>query len=312
MTTSSLKTALLGRAPGADATGALFKAVLAVFAGSMFFSVAGMLLLWLVPASMKFFGPYLRELVVGPTWLYMGLLPVLPALMYAPLVGWKRVGLFVVIGCCIGGGSELIGTNVGIPFGAYFYGPWLGAKILGDVPYLIPPSWFAMSILSLDLAGRVTGRSARARGRRILLAAVFMVLWDVSLDPAMNGAGAVFGHGGIIGGIDRFWSYPPVGPEEFKFYYGMPWTNWLGWFGVTLLIVCGYEFLAGGLPRASRWAPLVYLLNCLFPLVLCVFYGLYVPALLGAAAAAVPFVLIRFFGKEASPAAPARRPEHAA
>jgi putative membrane protein len=284
---SSLKAFLLGAAPGPRRP--FLNGALIVFAGCIGFSLAGMLLLWFVPASMAFFGPYLNALIVTPTWVYMTLLALLPVVMYGPLVGWKRVAIFAVLGCVIGGGSELVGTNLGFPFGEYHYDErLLGPKILGDVPYFIPPSWFAMSLLSLDLAQRVTGRSANTRWRRILLATAFMVLWDVSLDPAMNGAGAIFGDGFVIGGADRFWTYPPAGPEEFKFYYGMPFSNWVGWFGVTFVIVCAYEFVAGGLRTESRYAPLVYLLNCLFPLALCAMYGLWVPAVVGTLATALP------------------------
>jgi putative membrane protein len=295
----SLRAFLLGDEPGASPASPLLKAALAVFVSSMAFSVAGMLLLWLVPSSLAFFSSYLNELVVAPTWAYMTLLAILPVLMYGPQIGWKRVALLAALGCAIGGGSELVGTSVGVPFGEYYYGPWLGPKIFGHVPYFIPPSWFAMALLSLDLAQRVTGRAADVRWRRLLLATVFMVLWDVSLDPAMNGAGATFGSGGVVGGIDRFWSYPPVG--SFQFYYGMPLSNWLGWFGVAFLIECSYEFLTGGLPTESRWAPPVYLLNCLFPVVLCAMYGLMVPALVGLVATALPLGVVFVSERRAAP-----------
>jgi putative membrane protein len=286
----SLGAFLLGNAaaaPGTHSTrerGWLFKGALAVFAGAIGFSIAGMVLLLVVPASKDFFGPYLQTLVVAPTWAYMALLGLLPLLIYGPLVGWRRALLFAALGCAIGGGSELVGTNVGLPFGEYLYTGWLGPKIAGDVPYFIPPSWFAMSLLSLDLAQRVTGPSGRTRWRRILLATTFMVLWDVSLDPAMNGAGVATSPFSL--GMEMFWTYPPA--DAFKFYYGMPLSNWLGWFAVTFLIVCTYEFVAGGLPTESRWAPPVYLLNCLFPIVLCAMYGLFIPAAVGAVAAAIP------------------------
>ena len=283
----SLRAFLLGRrsaSSNAHPPGALLKTALIVFVGAIGFSIAGMALLLLVPSSKALFGPYLQTLVVTPTWAYMALLALLPVLMYGPRVGWKRVALFAVLGCVIGGGSELIGTNVGFPFGEYLYTSWLGPKILGDVPYFIPPSWFAMSLLSLDLAQRVTGRTAQTRWRRIFLATTFMVLWDVSLDPAMNGAGVETSPFSL--GMEMFWTYPPA--STFKFYYGMPLSNWVGWFGVTFLIVCAYEFLAGGLPAESRWAPPVYLLNCLFPIMLCAMYGLFVPALVGLLATALP------------------------
>jgi putative membrane protein len=260
-----------------DSAELLFKFCFWLFVGSISFSVAGMLLLKLVPSSMSFFGPFYTKLVKTPTWTYMAILPILPLLMYGPMVGRRRMTIFFVWGCLIGGASELIGTTgyatfdgFVFPFGAYEYTEWLGPKIAGHVPYFIPPSWFAMSIVSLDLARRATSR----RWSRILMATLFMVLWDVSLDPAMNRA-------------FPFWTYEVDG-----FYYGMPFSNWLGWAGVTLVIIVGYEYLAGGLKEMSSWAGWVYFLNCFFPLAICLLQGLYVAALIGAVATALPFGII--------------------
>ncbi len=257
----------------------LFKAALAGLVAAIAFSVLGMLLLRLVPSTMGFFGPYYTTLVKAPTWVYMALLPVLAVLMYGPSLGAGRMAFFVLWGSCVGGASELIGTTgwatvqgVSLPFGAYAYGHWLGPKIAGHVPYFIPLSWFAMSIVSYDLAHRVV----RGTWGRILLGTLFMVLWDVALDPAMSAA-------------FTFWSYPGGG-----FFYGMPFSNWLGWIVVSFIIIAGYAFLGGGLERTSRWAPLVYLLNGLFPLLISAIRGLYGAAAVGAVAIAVSLLLARY------------------
>ncbi len=247
-----------------------FRIVFAVFVGAIAFSVLGMLLLKLVPSSMALFGPYYPTLVKAPTWTYMALLPVLPVLMYVRALGAGRMAFFVAWGCVIGGASELVGTQAGIPFGEYFYTSWLGPKIAGHVPYFIPPSWFAMSIVSLDLARRVARLAGGGRLARIFLGTAFMVLWDVSLDPAMNFA-------------FPFWQYPGGG-----FFYGMPLSNWLGWAAVTFVIMAGYEWIGGGLPASSRWAPWVYALNALFPLAISALQGVYGAAVFGLAALAVP------------------------
>lgn len=241
------------------------------FVGAIAFSLSGTLLLLAFPSLMDVFGPYYPTLVKTPTWAYMALLGVLPILMYLPDHGAAITALFVIWGALVGGMSELIGTQTGWPFGPYLYTDWLGAKIFDHVPYFIPLSWFAMSILSLDLAGRVS----RRRYERILVAALFMVLWDVSLDPAMSRA-------------FPFWVYPEGG-----FYYGMPASNWLGWFVVSAVIAWGYEVVGGGLRRPHPWAPRIYFLNCFFPLALCLLYGLYTAFLIGALATAVPLLAIR-------------------
>ena len=185
------------------------------------------------------------------------------------------MAFFVLWGSFIGGLSELVGTTTGFPFGAYSYTHWLGPKLLDHVPYFIPLSWFALSILSLDLARRLT----TSRLQRIVVAAVFMTLWDVALDPAMSRA-------------FPFWEYPGGG-----FFFGMPASNWAGWLGVTVIIVWGYEVIGGGLPQPSRWAPWLYALNGLFPLGISLIYGLVPAFFIGAVAVAIP--LLALWGRHA-------------
>jgi putative membrane protein len=72
----------------------------------------------------------------------------------------------------------------------------------------------------------------------------------------------------------------------------MPLSNWAGWFGVSLIIMIGYEWLGGGLSRTDRRAPIVYGVNCLFPILLCLLYGLYVAFVAGLLAAAVPYAFL--------------------
>lgn len=255
----------------------LFRFAFWLFVGSISFSVAGMLLLKLFPSTISFFGPIYTKLVKTPTWTFMTMLAILPVLMYGPSLGWRRIGLFVVWGCLVGAAGELIGTmgilsvgGIPLPFGEYHYTNWLGPKIAGHVPYFIPPSWFAMSIVSLDLARRVT----QNRWGYLLLGTVFMVLWDVALDPAMNQA-------------FPFWQYAVDG-----FFFGMPFSNWCGWFGVTLVIMLGFEWMRGDREIKSDWAPWVYALNCFFPLAISLLQDLYLAAFIGTLTSALPFILL--------------------
>jgi putative membrane protein len=248
-----------------------------LFVGAISFSVAGMLLLKLFPSTMELFGPIYTKLVKTPTWTFMTMLAILPVLMYGSSLGWRRIWAFVAWGCLVGAAGELIGTTgiltvggIPLPFGEYHYTNWLGPKIAGHVPYFIPPSWFAMSIVSLDLARRVTTR----RWGYILLGTIFMVLWDVALDPAMNQA-------------FPFWNYAVDG-----FFFGMPFSNWVGWFVVTLVILIGYEWMRGDREIQNDWAPWVYALNCFFPLAICLLRDLYLAALIGTLTSALPFVLL--------------------
>ena len=262
--------AQLEKAQQADLTERLFKIGFWTFVGSICFSFAGTLLLQAVPSLMAVFGPYYTQLVKAPTWTYMTLLAILPVLMYYRSLGWPLMAFFIVWGSLIGGLSEYLGTTTGFPFGAYSYTGWLGPKLFGHVPYFIPPSWFAMAIISLDLARRL----ATSRWGRILLATIFMTLWDVSLDPAMSRA-------------FPFWTYPDGG-----FFYGMPASNWAGWLLVSVIIMIGYEYLGGGLKETHSWAPWLYVLNCVFPLSISLLYGLYGAVVVGLLAMALPLWLL--------------------
>lgn len=255
----------------------LFSFAFWLFVGSICFSVAGMLLLKLFPSTLSLFGPIYTKLVKTPTWTFMAMLALLPVLMYGPLLGWKRLAGFVLWGCVVGATGELIGTmgvveiqGIPLPFGEYHYTEWLGPKIADHVPYFIPPSWFAMSIVSMDLARRVT----RRRWGYILLGTTFMVLWDVSLDPAMNRA-------------FPFWEYAADG-----FFFGMPFSNWCGWFGVSLIILVGYEWMRGDREIRHERAPTLYALNCFFPIAISLLRDLYLAALIGTVATVLPFLLL--------------------
>ncbi len=268
----------------------LFLVVLALFAGAILFSVAGTVLLNFFPEQAavalgwiaEHLGLSLDALIKGPTWVYMALLPVLTLLLYLPDLGWKRSLMFLLWGSAVGAAAELFGTQTGIPFGAYAYGDYLGPKIAGHVPWLIPPSWYAVSLLSYDLARRLK------LGRAVTLAwgAGFMVLWDVALDPAMSQA-------------FPFWSYGTDG-----FFFGMPLSNWAGWFVTSLVIVWGYDRLLGGLRSAPAWAPALYGLNVLFPVLVCLLYGLPLAGVFGTAALAVVLTVVGSRGGRLAPTRP--------
>ncbi len=274
----------------------LFLVVFAVFAGSILFSVAGTMLLSFFPVAAGralawlavHLGLSLESLVKGPTWVYMALMPVLTLLLYLPALGPKRSLLFFLWGSVIGATAELIGTQTGIPFGAYAYSDLLGPKIAGHVPWFIPPSWYAMSLLSYDLARRLGLRAAGT----ILMTAVLMVLWDVALDPAMTTPVAVG---------RSFWTYAGGGV-----YFGMPLVNWVGWLLTSALIAWGYEKLLGGLDHRADWAPLLYAVNVLFPVFVCFAYGAALAGVLGIVALGVTLVLTRRTG---TPILPQRRAE---
>ncbi len=262
----------------------LFLVAFGLFVGSVVFSLAGAFLLNYAPgqagvalaAIAETTGLTLEHLIKLPTWINMGMLLVLSLTLYWGELGPARSFGFLAIGAVVGATAELLGTQTGFPFGAYSYGDFLGAKIAGHVPWLIPASWYALSIVSLDLARRL----GLGRWGRIAAVALFMVLWDVALDPAMSHA-------------FPFWKY---GAADGLF-FGMPLVNWAGWALTSAVIAAGYEFLLGGLHPApdafvARWAPVFYAINSLFSVGICVAYKVPLAGLPGLAGLAVVFGLL--------------------
>ena len=142
--------------------------------------------------------------------------------------------------------SELLGTAYGVPFGPYSYTGLLGPKWFNLVPLLIPLSWFTMSWACWVIARQRTGGV-----RAILLGTSLLVAWDLLLDPAMSK-------------VTSYWVWGETGS-----YYGMPWSNLLGW-GVTGLVLFFILHKVAAEPRSSlRFAIAVYAANFVLPLGFC-------------------------------------------
>lgn len=119
--------------------------------------------------------------------------------------------------------AEHVGTGYGLPFGEYAYTGLLGPRIGERVPALIPLSWFLMASVSWVIA------HAAFPARRITrwtFGALGLVVWDLALDPAMSA-------------LTPYWTWADDGP-----YYGMPWSNLLGWFVTGLLLMAVLDALS--------------------------------------------------------------------
>ncbi|HSG09842.1 MAG TPA: carotenoid biosynthesis protein [Longimicrobiales bacterium] len=157
--------------------------------------------------------------------------------------------------------SEHIGTGYGVPFGSYGYTGLLGLRVGPRVPVLIPVSWFLMSLPSWVVAQRAFPTQ---RVRRIGLAALFLVAWDLALDPAMSF-------------LTPYWRWADSGS-----YYGMPWVNLLGWYLTGLVIMSVLDALGVRLGLTTlpvRWMLAYYGLVLLMPLGMVAAAGLW-PAVL--------------------------------
>ena len=210
----------------------------------------------------------------GPTYVVLG---ALAALVHAAgRVGVSRALAILVIASTIALGAELLGTSTGVPFGPYRYTPLLGFMILDLVPFPIPISWFYMIYCALAICGRVLPArdDVRTRLRWALVGGAVLTAWDVSMDPAM------------VKTSHWIWSVD-------GFFYGMPFSNWVGWYLTGTVI--SYVLLAIVPPSAfaSRVSPstlplVLYASNGIMPIALCIREHLWWAAVLGTLAMAWP------------------------
>ncbi len=131
----------------------------------------------------------------------------LAVLVYA----WSRYGRIALalfaVAFVFGVLIEWLGASTGVPFGQYAYtAP--GPAILG-VPLLVPLGWWAFAMIAIAVA---------PRGRALLLAPAALVAWDLGLDPLMVDQG--------------FWAFAADAA-----YYGVPLTNFLGWWLAGVVLV---------------------------------------------------------------------------
>lgn len=155
--------------------------------------------------------------------------------------------------------AEHVGTGYGFPFGDYGYTALLGPKLGGRVPFLIPLSWFMMAVPAFALATRTYGDRGE-RIPRVALAALYLAVWDLALDPAMS-------H------LTPYWVWGQDGA-----YYGMPWVNLLGWYATGLVIMTALEALGARswLEETSfRWMVAYYAAILLMPLGMVAVAGLW-------------------------------------
>ncbi|MGY6558898.1 MAG: carotenoid biosynthesis protein [Nitritalea sp.] len=114
----------------------------------------------------------------------------------------------------IGFGSEVMGVKTGFPFGSYSYGPVLGWQ-LWEVPILIGVNW----MLLVYISAHVVRRFAAQKYLQVILASTLMVLLDFLIEP-------------VAIALD-FWSWENT---------AVPVSNYIGWFGVAVLIQAIYAY----------------------------------------------------------------------
>src|SRR5438270_5737609 len=129
---------------------------------------------------------------------------------------WSGILTFLVLCLVVSNVLENTSILTGFPFGHYYYTSLLGPKLF-LVPLLIGPAYFGTGYLALVLATVLIG-DIRPKGSWFttfavpFIASFMMVAWDLGMDPTSST-------------IQHLWIW-----EQGGGYFGVPLTNYLGWF----------------------------------------------------------------------------------
>jgi len=128
--------------------------------------------------------------------------------------GWRSTLAAAGAVYVIAWAAETVGLSTDFPFGSYSYTHGLGAQV-GGVPVVIPASWLMMLVPAWGVAARLVGTERRLAF--VAVSAAAFTACDLFLDPKMVAW--------------NFWTWhSPAG------YFGIPWTNFAGWFAVAAFI----------------------------------------------------------------------------
>jgi uncharacterized membrane protein len=171
-------------------------------------------------------------------------------------LGWGRTLAFLVLGYGVAWLAELSSIHTGFPFGLYLYIPATEARELwvAGVPFMDSLSYvflayasFTTALLALGSGRWQGGRyhldetvELRFSWRTTVMAAVLMMTLDIIIDPV-----ALRGYRWFLGQI---YGYPDYGV-----YFGVPLSNFAGWFLVSFILVRLLQELIAGLPHSPWW-----------------------------------------------------------
>jgi len=153
-------------------------------------------------------------------------------------------------------GIEATSILTGFPYSRFVYGDMIGGRVAGLVPWTVPFAWVPL----------VIGAPARLATLRkhplfFLFCGIYLMAIDLLLDPAAVKLG--------------FWTY-----QYGSAYYDVPLQNFGGWVMTGTLASIVWTF-AYKRPTSGALISTLFL-TCAFWSSVCLFKGLYIPAVIGA------------------------------
>lgn len=163
------------------------------------------------------------------------------------MVGWKNVGIFILIGCACSLFFEAMGINFGWFFSKYVYGNAIpGPKLFGFNVYSMVAyglGLYGVYALAQATVGQFDNKFRKGDVFTVPLVATFyIVAVDLATDP-------------LMATIDGSYIW-----EERGVYFGIPLQNYIGWYimGYVMFQLCAlvlyWQSKKGTLPKAPEIA----------------------------------------------------------
>ena len=185
---------------------------------------------------------------VGATAQCLAAISILVMTVHAVIaLGWAEAAIFAATCLAITFAMENLGATTGFPFGRYAFLVGAGLPYIGVIPIIVGPLYFGMGYASWVIANLLVSSQVQRPHTRYalfavpLIAAFVMTQWDVVMDPS----------GSTLG---KAWVWYDGGG-----YFGVPLSNFLGWFLVTWLYFQAFAIFAykrrnrAPHPSRGRW-----------------------------------------------------------
>ena len=223
-------------------------------------------------------------------------------------LGWRKTACFTVVGYLISFLSEFSSINTGIPYGWYYYIDATKDRELwiAGVPFFDSLSYVFLAYCSYATALFVVSpakawrrdfvtletRAIRRSFAVLFLGSLFQVFLDIVVDPV-----ALQGKRWFLGQI--------YGYREPGCHFGVPLSNYIGWWVVSVMLVLALQIIdarlgkkeerpAGiwNLPFRSLHGPLLYLAVIIFNITVTLLIGEKLMALSGILIYTLPFAIV--------------------
>jgi len=193
----------------------------------LFHLILGWYAIWFVVGVFLVALPYESPFGNFEDFLFMFLAAAVIFLDAARRIGWGNTTVAFLWVALASGGIELLGALTGVPFGHYVYTGNFGPQLLGILPCAIPLAWWVV-VFPLYLFIARFSRERKLGGFPIaLMVGLAAVAVDFALEPVAT----------LVRG---YWVWENGGS-----YYGVPWQNFLGWFGTAFVIAGVLHYFMG-------------------------------------------------------------------